>query len=181
MTLSRHDVNVVHEFQPVPPLTVEKAKVLQILTNLIRNAKFACDDARKNGSGEKTITLGIEPAPGDRVRLIVRDTGIGIPRENLTRIFSHGFTTRSYGHGFGLHSSALAAKEMQGSLTVFSAGPGQGATFTLELPLAPAADSAPPANGHASAPAERKSTRTPKPWQVRVARAAATPGRTDGR
>jgi len=64
----------------------------------------------------------------------VRDNGMGIPPENLTRIFVHGFTTRKEGHGFGLHSGALAAREMGGSLSVHSDGPGKGATFTLELP-----------------------------------------------
>ena len=64
---------------------------------------------------------------------VIIDNGVGIPRENLTRIFSHGFTTRD-GHGFGLHSGALAAKEVGGSLSVHSQGPGRGATFTLELP-----------------------------------------------
>jgi signal transduction histidine kinase len=64
----------------------------------------------------------------------VADNGIGIPAENLTRIFNHGFTTRKNGHGFGLHSGALAAKEMGGALAVHSDGPGCGATFTLELP-----------------------------------------------
>jgi signal transduction histidine kinase len=65
----------------------------------------------------------------------VIDTGVGIPKANLERIFSHGFTTRPDGHGFGLHSSALAAKALGGSLHAESAGPGQGATFTLALPL----------------------------------------------
>jgi signal transduction histidine kinase len=65
----------------------------------------------------------------------VIDSGIGIPPENLERIFNHGFTTRADGHGFGLHSSALAARELGGSLQASSAGPGHGATFTLTLPL----------------------------------------------
>jgi signal transduction histidine kinase len=65
----------------------------------------------------------------------VIDTGVGIPPENLERIFSHGFTTRKEGHGFGLHSCALAAKDLGGSLHAESAGPGQGATFTLTLPV----------------------------------------------
>jgi signal transduction histidine kinase len=65
----------------------------------------------------------------------VIDNGVGISPENLTRIFNHGFTTRKKGHGFGLHSSVLTAKEMGGSLTVHSDGPGQGSSFTLELPL----------------------------------------------
>jgi two-component system, NtrC family, sensor kinase len=59
---------------------------------------------------------------------------VGIPPENLTRIFAHGFTTRAHGHGFGLHSSALSAKELRGSLAAESQGTGTGATFTLELP-----------------------------------------------
>jgi signal transduction histidine kinase len=69
-----------------------------------------------------------------RMKITVMDNGVGIPPENLTRIFNHGFTTRKGGHGFGLHGGALAAKEMDGSLTVHSDGPGRGATFILELP-----------------------------------------------
>jgi signal transduction histidine kinase len=69
------------------------------------------------------------------VRISVTDNGVGIRPEHLTHIFEHGFTTRKDGHGFGLHSGAIAAKEMGGSLAVYSAGPDQGATFTLSLPL----------------------------------------------
>jgi signal transduction histidine kinase len=77
------------------------------------------------------------------VAITVRDNGIGIAPENLTRIFGHGFTTKKDGHGFGLHSGALAAKQMNGSLSVHSDGLGKGASFTLELPAAPAADAQP--------------------------------------
>ena len=132
--LVRHEVRVIRDFQPVPPLLGEKAKILQILVNLIRNAKYACDET---GQSDKVITLRIAAAPtGGRTQLIVHDNGVGIPAENLTRIFGHGFTTRANGHGFGLHSSANAAREMKGTLTVHSDGPGLGATFTLELPPA---------------------------------------------
>jgi two-component system NtrC family sensor kinase len=140
--LLRHGVQLVREFHPVPPVTVEKHKVLQILVNLIRNAKYACDES---GRADKQVTLRV--ANGDNhVRISVIDNGVGIPRENLNRIFAHGFTTRRTGHGFGLHSGALAAKEMGGELKVHSDGPGQGATFTLELPLQPeSANAASPA------------------------------------
>jgi signal transduction histidine kinase len=80
------------------------------------------------------MTLRIRNS-GNRLKIIVSDNGVGIPPENLTRIFNHGFTTRAHGHGFGLHSGALAAQELGGSLIAESAGIGQGATFTLELPL----------------------------------------------
>ncbi len=67
--------------------------------------------------------------------MAVIDNGVGISLENLVRIFAHGFATKKDGHGFGLHRGALAARELGGSLRVRSAGLGQGATFTLELPL----------------------------------------------
>jgi two-component system NtrC family sensor kinase len=129
--LARHGLEVVRAYQPGPFVTTERHKVLQILVNLIRNAKHACDDA---GPAKKRVTVEIvfgEPM----VRIIVSDNGVGIPPENLRRIFAHGFTTRKDGHGFGLHSGALAAKELGGSLTAWSDGPGKGAVFTLEIPF----------------------------------------------
>ncbi|HEY1111671.1 MAG TPA: ATP-binding protein [Opitutaceae bacterium] len=137
-SLLRHEVTVERDFPFVPSALGERAKILQILVNLIRNAKFACDDS---GRSDKRIILRLATAGADRVQLIVKDNGVGIPPENLTRIFGHGFTTRqrSGGHGFGLHSAANAAREMKGSLTVQSDGPGLGAAFILELPVAPPA------------------------------------------
>lgn len=129
--LSRHDVRVIREYKCAPEITVEKHKVLQILVNLIRNAKYACDESNRP---EKQMTLRVSNGD-DKVRIAVIDNGIGIPPENMVRIFNHGFTTRKTGHGFGLHSGALAAREMGGDLTADSQGVGMGATFTLELPL----------------------------------------------
>jgi len=131
--LTRHEVRVVREFAAVPPVTIEKHKVLQILVNLIRNAKHACEDS---GGTDKRLTVRVANDDG-RLKIAISDNGVGIPAENLIRIFNHGFTTRKDGHGFGLHSGALAAKEMGGSLDVRSDGPGKGAVFTLELPVAP--------------------------------------------
>ena len=85
---------------------------------------------------EKRLTIRIRPTPDNRVCIIVEDTGVGIPAENLTRIFQYGFTTKKEGHGFGLHSAANAAREMGGTLTAASDGPGRGASFTLQLPAA---------------------------------------------
>jgi PAS domain S-box-containing protein len=127
---SRHGVTIVRDFAEVPLIQVEKHKVLQILVNVIRNAKYACAEMR---GGEKRVTVRVRATPSS-IEVAVIDTGIGIPAENLERIFNHGFTTRSEGHGFGLHSSALAAREIGGSLYASSAGVGRGATFTLTLP-----------------------------------------------
>jgi signal transduction histidine kinase len=96
----------------------------------VRNAKYACDES---GRTDKLLTLRIEPlAAGARICVI--DNGAGILAEHMPRLFTHGFTTRASGHGFGLHSAALAAQELGGSLRAMSEGPGCGATFILDLP-----------------------------------------------
>lgn len=132
--LTRHGVQATHHFESTPPLFLDKHKVLQVLVNLIQNAKYAMEET---GQREKHMTLSIRLNEGRSVAIIVQDNGVGIASENLTRIFGHGFTTRKEGHGFGLHSSALAAREMGGELKAHSEGLGKGATFTLELPLFP--------------------------------------------
>ena len=132
--LLRHQVSVVREFAALPVVPLDRARVLQILVNLISNAKSAIS-AGPGGTG--VITLRIAMADEQHLLYEVADTGEGIAPENLTRIFAHGFTTRSDGHGFGLHSSALAARELGGTLTVRSEGAGRGATFSLLLPLQP--------------------------------------------
>jgi signal transduction histidine kinase len=131
--LARHGITLRREIAEVPPITIDKHKVLQILVNLVRNAKYACDES---GRSDKTMTIRVE-GDEERVRISVADNGIGIRAENMSRLFTHGFTTRASGHGFGLHSGALTARELGGSLTACSDGPGCGATFTLELPREP--------------------------------------------
>jgi len=121
---------VIKEFEPLPPTMVNRHLVLQILVNLLQNARRACED-----SNNARITVRIRSSKPKRVCVEVIDNGVGIPPENLTKIFAHGFTTRKNGHGFGLHSGALAANEMGGSLVAHSDGPGTGSTFVLDLPL----------------------------------------------
>jgi PAS domain S-box-containing protein len=129
----RHGVQIQRQFGVVPLVRVDKHKVLQILVNVFRNAKYAMD---ATGRTDKLLTVGVSTNGDGRVKVILRDNGIGIPAENLIRIFGHGFTTKKDGHGFGLHSGANAAKEMGGLLYAESEGVGQGATFVLELPTA---------------------------------------------
>jgi signal transduction histidine kinase len=134
VALERHEVEVHRDYPPDSPvITVDKHKVLQILVNLIRNAKYACEESSRP---ERKLNIGLANSDG-RIRIRVADNGVGIPPENLTRIFSLGFSTRKDGHGFGLHSAALAAKQLGGGLAVHSDGPGTGAAFTLELPQEP--------------------------------------------
>jgi PAS domain S-box-containing protein len=129
----RHGVMLERQFSAVPLVRVDRHKVLQILINLLRNAKYALDESKR---ADKRITVSIFAGNEQSAHIMVADNGIGISTENLTRVFAHGFTTKEDGHGFGLHSGALAARAMGGFLSVASAGVGHGAAFTLELPFA---------------------------------------------
>ena len=130
--LDRRKTVLDRDFEPVPPVAVDKHAVLQILLNLLRNANQAMQDARQRAP---RVRIRLRCRGNDWVRVSVTDNGVGLPAGNITRIFSHGFTTRRDGHGFGLHSGANAAKQMGGRLWAESGGPGLGATFTLELPI----------------------------------------------
>jgi signal transduction histidine kinase len=116
-----------------PTMTIEKHKVVQILINLVRNARQACVERPQAGPGR--VVVRVARTAADRVHLSVQDDGVGIAPEVLARVFEHGFTTRKDGHGFGLHGAALMAAELGGALAVASEGLGRGATFTLDLPL----------------------------------------------
>jgi signal transduction histidine kinase len=133
-SLERHQIKIRREYSVVPPAEIEKHKVLQILVNLIQNAKNAMSESTQ---AERQLTLRVEAAGAARARITVIDNGLGIPPENLTKIFAHGFTTRKDGHGFGLHSGALTARQLGGSLIARSEGPGKGAVFVLEIPTPP--------------------------------------------
>jgi two-component system NtrC family sensor kinase len=130
-TLNSHHVEVIQSFAEIPWVVTDRHKVLQILVNLITNACQAVD----NRPLDRRIVLRIATGNPGQVRFEVTDNGVGIPNENLAKIFHHGFTTTKQGHGFGLHSAANAARELGGVMSVHSDGPGTGATFTLELPV----------------------------------------------
>jgi C4-dicarboxylate-specific signal transduction histidine kinase len=130
--IERHDIQFRIEDDFSAPITTDRHKVLQILLNLVSNAK---DAVKVRDASERRITIHIVRVGEERMAIRVTDNGIGILPANRVRIFSHGFTTKADGHGFGLHSSALAAKQLRGSLTVESEGSNRGATFVLELPI----------------------------------------------
>ncbi len=131
---SSKNMRVERRYGDAAHLTVEPHKLMQIIVNLLSNARHALAE---NSSGERVIQIQAEREGDDTVVISVTDNGEGIPAENLTRIFTHGFTTKTDGHGFGLHISATAAVELGGKLSVKSDGPGTGATFVLTLPTRP--------------------------------------------
>ena len=128
---ARHRVTIERHVDSTRTIAADRHKVLQILVNLLRNAKQAITEANP---ADRRVTIRIADTGADRISISVTDTGAGISPENVAKVFRHGFTTKKHGHGFGLHSSALAAREMNGQLSVHSDGPARGATFTLDLP-----------------------------------------------
>jgi PAS domain S-box-containing protein len=134
ISLAHLGIAIVREYAEVPPLLADRHRLLQILINLLSNARQSLVESQRQ---DKQLIIRVRlSAEGQHLLIDVADNGLGIAPEHILRIFKQGFTTKKTGHGFGLHISALAATEMKGRLTCASPGPGQGATFTLELPLA---------------------------------------------
>jgi len=133
-SLKKHGIAIEYDLSEIARISIDKQRVLQILVNLISNAKHSLNISKKT---DKLLTIRSYRHNEDRVRIEVIDNGVGIARDKLTDIFRHGFTTREDGHGFGLHSSALSARQLGGSLVADSDGPEKGAKFILELPFRP--------------------------------------------
>lgn len=127
-------IKITRDYATLPCLQIDRVKLLQILVNLIRNAIDSLMESKN-----ETKNLAIHARLHDPTHILIQiiDNGLGIAPDDINSIFSRGFTTKKHGHGFGLHASALAAKEMGGSLSVKSDGPGKGAIFNLLLPIQP--------------------------------------------
>ena len=126
-----HVMGMVREVEAMPEGRFERDQLLQILANLLNNAKDATLAATKD---PQKIVVRAFPTRVGFVRIEVEDCGVGIAQEDREKMFSYGFTTKTEGHGFGLHRSRLLAEKMGGTLGVESEGLGQGATFFLEIP-----------------------------------------------
>jgi PAS domain S-box-containing protein len=151
-SLARRDVSVIKHWPNVPEAQLDKHLILQIIVNLVGNAIQAMESVtdrprrltlraekfsvpRPDAATASDPSVDIEPNVDALIRVEVEDNGEGITPDNLARLFTHGFTTRKKGHGFGLHSCALAAKAMAATIRAHSDGPGKGARFTLDLPF----------------------------------------------
>jgi two-component system sensor kinase FixL len=131
------DVTVRRDYQFAPRLTLDRHKMIQILGNLLSNARHALRDQTE---GQRMLTVRIRAITPGSLAIDVEDSGIGIETAVLQRLFEFGFTTKKDGHGFGLHASANLAKELGGELSGQSDGPGRGARFSLRVPLSAATE-----------------------------------------
>jgi len=126
-------IQVVREYQELPPILTDRHKLLQIVVNLISNAR---DAVQEGSSGDRRILVKLD-RDEDHVRLTIEDSGIGMSPEVLAQLWRFGFTTKKHGHGYGLHNCANAAVEIGATLTAHSDGLGLGSRFVLRLPIHP--------------------------------------------
>jgi PAS domain S-box-containing protein len=122
------------EYEEEEPEFYDRHVIVQILVNFISNAKNAVRE--RPGNTQPQITLSVRQDP-QQTAVAVSDNGVGFDESVKPRLFTHGFTTRAKGHGFGLHSSALSAQALGGRIEAHSDGPGLGARFELILPRTP--------------------------------------------
>ncbi|WP_428261740.1 sensor histidine kinase [Haliangium sp.] len=129
---AQRGIAIERDLKPVPQLRTDRHRVLEILLNLIGNARHALRDCDRP---DKRLLLRAEPAGEERVRIVVEDNGVGVDPEVAPKLFQLGFTTKPEGNGLGLHAGANAARLLGGTLSFESDGVGKGARFTLELPV----------------------------------------------
>ena len=138
-SIYRHEIELVLDFEELPTLMLQRQRILQVIVNLLKNAKDSLTAGRMENR-RLTVRAGRQ---NEWLKIEIEDNGVGIAQDNLTNIFSHGFTTKRDGHGFGLHSCANTIQEMDGNLTVKSDGLGLGATFTITVPFVVATSETP--------------------------------------
>lgn len=133
-SLAKRDIMIVRRYESAAEIVVDRHKVLQILVNLLKNAEEALLASSQH---DKNIVVGLTTLENGNAQITIRDNGVGIAPQDLQRLFAFGFTTKPGGHGFGLHTCAVATQELNGAIRVHSDGRGQGASFILELPPTP--------------------------------------------
>jgi signal transduction histidine kinase len=131
----RHGIEI-HEDVPTYDLTLDRHRVLQILVNLLANARDSVTAHLRSGATSALRVSVTAVVEAEWLEVRVADTGGGIAPASLCKIFNAGFTTKPRGHGYGLHSSALAAEQLGGTLRCTSEGLGRGAIFVLRVPIA---------------------------------------------
>jgi signal transduction histidine kinase len=131
-TLVKHQIAVNMELDRDITIKNQKNPLIHGFTNVIKNAIEAIDAADKE---KREISIVLQGMPDDFKRAVIRvtDNGIGIRPEDMPSLFQSGFTTKSGGHGLGLHSLLNFLNENNGSIRAVSAGPNSGTEFILEI------------------------------------------------
>lgn len=128
----KKEIHLIKAFERIKPIRIDKSKIIEVLVNLLNNAKDAVILSPKT---DKFITIKTSYLNSNTVRIEIADNGVGMTKNQLTKIFNYGFTTKKNGHGFGLHASAIAINQMGGNISVNSEGAEKGSVFMIDLKI----------------------------------------------
>ena len=128
--------NIKTEFNiQVGDVALPRNPFIQMVNNLIKNAKEAIDEHNGTESGLIIVSASVKPQGNGDFNLEVVDNGSGISSDKLPQIFNFGYTNKEHGSGFGLHSVASFVQSLGGEVSVTSDGIDKGSTFHVSLPL----------------------------------------------
>ncbi|MGL1902584.1 MAG: PAS domain-containing sensor histidine kinase [Fibrobacterales bacterium] len=127
-SLQQYSIQVIQDYHSHKTFVAQKSKVQHILVNLLKNAK---EELMFNPFGDRVIVITVG-GDAQHLSISVSNNGRKIREDLLGKIFSHGFTTKDNGHGFGLHSCANYMTEMGGSISVKN-NESRGVCFTMEF------------------------------------------------
>ena len=133
-SIAKRNIQIELHLDDLPPVHLEKAKLIQVIVNIIKNSYEAIDQYPKQEKKiiiKSTLTDQENPA----ILLTISDNGCGFTSAEHDNLFTFGYSNKKRGTGFGLHSCANYLIANHGSITANSAGPGQGAEFILTIPL----------------------------------------------
>ena len=128
----RHRVKATRTVDRNVRTMLDRSRFQQVLVNLLTNAVQACKVASEK---HRFVQIEAGIAAPTTFFVEVRDGGVGFDDARKAKLFTQGYTTRDDGHGLGLHYCANAIKQMNGTISASSDGPGLGATFRIELPI----------------------------------------------
>ena len=117
----------------LPAITGDRIQLQQVILNMVRNASDAMVDVHDR---PRHLLIRTEREDGDRVRLAVRDAGMGLDRQNMDNLFEPFYTTKSHGMGIGLSVSRSIVERHHGRLWA-EPNDGPGATFVFSIPSGP--------------------------------------------
>jgi signal transduction histidine kinase len=126
--IEKQRIVVQKEFQTLPPIMMDREQIKQVILNLLLNAVQAMI------KGGHLALKGHIPTDERWVKLLIQDSGVGIPPEDMNKLFDPFFSTKEGGIGLGLSIAHRIIDQHQGKIEVESA-PGMGTLFTIWLPV----------------------------------------------
>ncbi len=134
----RPDINIIKQYGKLPLVECYAGQLNQVFMNVLSNGIDALEEAcLTHRITDPAITISTELLPSKEVRITIADNGLGMPEKVRQRLFDPFFTTKPVGKGTGMGLSIsyqIVTEKHGGSLTCHSQ-PGQGAEFTIQIPL----------------------------------------------